>query len=137
MPLSFYLFLFFQNLDKNLFASLCLCNCFLCVTTDGDLEAVTHKYPFTTHFTFPCRLIFPPPFFFSLFPNSRANEHVRRLRSPGEDCNNIYALRWAVTPLVITKIRVHVCMLEFIIFLSAPMRSMGPCPWCRGRLIFG
>ena len=39
---------FFQNLDKNLFVSLYLCNCFLCVTTDGDLEAVTHKCPLTT-----------------------------------------------------------------------------------------
>ena len=42
---------FFQKLDKNLFASLYICDCFLCVTTDGDLEAVTHKYPLTAHFT--------------------------------------------------------------------------------------
>ena len=41
----------FQNLGKNLFASLYLCDCFLCVTVDGDLEAAMHKYLLTTHFT--------------------------------------------------------------------------------------
>ena len=44
-------FEFFQNLDKNLFAFY-LRDCFLCVTTDGDLEAATHKYPLTTRCTF-------------------------------------------------------------------------------------
>ena len=100
---------FFQNLDKNLLASLYLSDCFLCVTTDGDLEVVTHKYPLTTPLhtsrpmgslgfqhtetvmprlqikCHPCRLIFPfpppppPLYFFSLFSNSRANEPVRKL----------------------------------------------------------
>ena len=78
---------FFQYLDKNLIS--------LRVTTDGDLEADTHKYPLTTHFTLldqlmgslgfqhtetvcrrlqiechPCRLIFPfpPPLHFLSFP---------------------------------------------------------------------
>ena len=36
---------FFLNLDKNLFGSLYLCDCSLRVTTDGDLEPVTHKNP--------------------------------------------------------------------------------------------
>ena len=44
-------FEFFQNLDKNLFAFY-LRDCFLCVTTDGDLEDATHKYPLITRCTF-------------------------------------------------------------------------------------
>ena len=97
---------FFLNLDKNLFGSLYLCDCSLRVTTDGDLEPVTHKYPLTTHFTLldqwdrwdfsilkryakdsrlnvipagTFSLSLPTSPFFSLFLNSRPNEPVRRL----------------------------------------------------------
>ena len=43
---------FFQNLNKNLFASY-LCGYFHCVTTDGDLEAVMTniRWPPTSHFS--------------------------------------------------------------------------------------
>ena len=43
---------FLQNLNKILIASY-LCDCFLCVTMDGDLEAVTHKHrwPLTSQFS--------------------------------------------------------------------------------------